>query len=131
MLKKLKKSSNSKHNLLLRLINLAEQKINDENKVPTRIDYVKKREIDRSTLYSFDGPFQLIHADLGNLEFLGKSATTPKYALLAVNIYLSKFYFYPMGSRKQTLQKLNQFYDKIKIKRKKKTMQLQVCNEFQ
>ena len=70
--------------MLLRLINLAEQKINDENKVPTRIDYVKKREIDRSTLYSFDGPFQLIHADLGNLEFLGKSATTPKYALLAV-----------------------------------------------
>ena len=113
------------------MINLAEQKINDENKVPTRIDYVKKREIDRSTLYSFDGPFQLIHADLGNLEFLGKSATIPKSALLAVNLYLSKFYFYPMGSRKQTLQKLNQFYDKIKIKRKKKTMRLQVCNEFQ
>ena len=27
---------------------------------------LKKREIDRSTLYSFDGPFQLIHVDLQN-----------------------------------------------------------------
>ena len=30
------------------------------------------REIDRSTLNSFDGPFQLLHADVGNLEFCGK-----------------------------------------------------------
>ena len=28
-------------------------------------------------IYSFDGPFQLIHADVGNLEFLGKSTTVP------------------------------------------------------
>ena len=47
---------------------------------------LKKREIDRSNLYSFDGPFQLIHADVGNLEFLGKSATTPRYVLLAVDL---------------------------------------------
>ena len=36
-----------------------------------------------------------------------------------------------MRSRKQTLQKLNQFYDEIKSKRKKKTMRLQVDNESQ
>ena len=42
----------------------------------------KKDDIDRSTLYSFDGPFQLLKADTGNLEFLGKSATDPKYCLL-------------------------------------------------
>ena len=82
-------------------------------------------------MYSFDGPFQLVHADIGNVEFLGKSATTPKYALLAVDLYSSKVYVYPMRSRKQTLQKLNQFYDEIKSKRKKKTMRLQVDNEFQ
>ena len=57
--------------MLLRLRNLAEQQTNDENKVPTKVDYVEKREIDRSTLYSFDNPFQLVHADIGNLEFLG------------------------------------------------------------
>ena len=42
-----------------------------------RTDYVEKREIDHSTLYSFDGPLQLFHADVGNLEFLGKNATFP------------------------------------------------------
>ena len=31
-------------------------------------------KIDRFTLYSFDGPFQLLHADVANLEFLDKSA---------------------------------------------------------
>ena len=36
-----------------------------------------------------------------------------------------------MQSRKQILQKLNQFYDKIKNKRKKRNMRLQVDNEFQ
>ena len=31
----------------------------------------KKDDVDRSTLYIFDGPFQLLNADVGNLEFLG------------------------------------------------------------
>ena len=33
----------------------------------------QKREINRSTLYIFDGSFQHLHADITNLEFLGKS----------------------------------------------------------
>ena len=109
--------------MLLRLINLAEQKINNENKVPTRADYVEKREIDRSTLYSFNGPFQLVHAAVGNIEFLGKLATTPKYALLAVDLYSSKVCVYSLQSRKQILEKLNHFYDEINSKRKEKAMQ--------
>ena len=116
LLKKLKKSKYVKDSLLLKLIGLDEQKIDDEEKVPTRVDYVEKREIDRLTLYSFDGPFQFIHADMGNLEFLWKSATTPRYVLLAVDLYSSKVYVYPMCSRKQTLQKMKQFYDDIKNK---------------
>ena len=103
LLKKLKKSKYAKDSLLLNLIGLVEQKIDDEEKVPTRVDYVEKREIDRSTLYSFHGPFQLIHADMQNLEFLGKTATTPRYILLAVHLYSSKVYVYPMRSRKQIL----------------------------
>ena len=50
------------------------------------------KNIDRSILYSFDGPFQLIHADVGNLEFLGKNATIPRYILLAVDLDSSKVY---------------------------------------
>ena len=52
--------------MLLKLIGLVEQSINDEEKIITREDYVEKREIDRSALYSFDGPFQLIYANVGN-----------------------------------------------------------------
>ena len=83
--------------LFLKLINLIENDIDlvnktKDDKVPTRLDYVEKREIDRSTLYSFDGSFQLIHADVANLEFLGKSATNPRYALLIVDLYSSKIY---------------------------------------
>ena len=49
---------------------------------PARTDYyIEKRETDRSTLYSFDGPFQLFHADVGDLEFLGKNTTFPSTAL--------------------------------------------------
>ena len=86
--------------MLLKFIGLVEQSIDDEEKIPIRVDYVEKREIDRSTLYSFDGPFQLIHADVGNLEFLRKSATAPRYMLLAVDLYSSKVYIYPMRTRK-------------------------------
>ena len=100
----------------LKLIGLVNQTIDDKEKVLTRVDYVEKREIDRSTLYSFDGHFQLIHADVGNLEFLGKNATTPN-VLLAVDLYFSKVYVYPMRSRKQILQNMNKFYDDIKNKR--------------
>ena len=71
---------------------------------------LKKREIDSSTLYSFDGPFQLIHADVGNLELLGKSATAPRY--VEVNR--------PLFSRNKILQKMKQFYEDIKIKRNMK-----------
>ena len=75
------------------------------------------KNIDRSILYSFDGPFQLIHAYVGNLEFLGKNATIPRYILLAVDLDSSKVYVYPMNSRKQILQKMKLFYDEIKNKK--------------
>ena len=97
---------------MLKLINLIENDINQINKtkedqIPTRLDYVEKEEIDRLTLYSFDRPFQLIHADVANLELLRKSATTTNYALLIVDLYSSKEYVYLlMHSRKQILQRL-------------------------
>ena len=88
---------------MLKLISLVDNKLEDEEKVPTKVDYIEKSEIDRFSWYSFDAPFQLIHADTGNLEFLGKSTTTPRYILLFVNLYSSKIYVYPMRSRKQIL----------------------------
>ena len=96
MLEKLKNSEYLKDSQLLKLILLADNKdVLDDDETPIRTDYVKKREIDRSTLYSFDGPFQLFYFDVGNLEFLGKNTTFPQYVLVVADLCLSKVYAYP------------------------------------
>ena len=119
----MKKSKYEKDSDLLKLRDLADNNdFLDDNKAPTRADYVEKREIDRSTLYSFDGPFQLLHADVGNLEFLGKNATFPQYALVIVDLYSPKVYTYTIKSRKQILQITKIFYDQLRSKRKGKRM---------
>ena len=66
LLKKLKKSKYEKDTLLSKLILLADNNLENDNKTPTMVNFVEKREIGRSTLCSFDGPFQLVHADVGN-----------------------------------------------------------------
>ena len=67
LLKKLKNLKYLKDSQLLKLILLADNKnFLDYYKTSTRTGYVEKREIDRSTLYHFDGPFELLHADVGN-----------------------------------------------------------------
>ena len=131
LLKKFKNSKCTKDSILLKLTLFADNQLDDEEKVPRRVDCVEKREIDRSNLYSFDKPFQLIDADVGNLEFLRKKTTISIYVLLVVDLYSSKVYVYPMRSWKQILQKMKLVYDEIKNKRKNKTMRLQVDHEFQ
>ena len=119
LLKKLKKSRYEVDKQLFKHINLANSKsfIGDD-KAPTRTDYVEKKEIDRHTLYSFDGPFQLLDADVGNLEFLGKNATFPQYVLVIVDLYSSKVYTYSTKSRKQILQKMKLLYNEVRNKKK-------------
>ena len=42
----------------------------EKSSVPIKTTFVeKKNDIDRSTLYSMDGPFQLLYADVGIFEF--------------------------------------------------------------
>ena len=134
LLFKLKKSKYVKDITFFKIVNLLSE--NDailelDSGNVKRTDYVEKREIDRSTLYSFDAPFRLFHADVGNLEFLGKNASFPQYVLVLVDLFSSKIYTYPMKSRKQIRQKLEQFYRDVKSKRRGKTMKLQVDQEFQ
>ena len=87
LFKKFKKAKYVKDSLFLKLILLADNRLEDEKRKPTRAYFIKKRAIDRSTLYSFDGLFQLVHVDVANFEFLGSSATAPRYVLLAVDLY--------------------------------------------
>ena len=134
LLIKLKKSKYTKDKNFFKLLNLLDNNNVDfrsEDDTVKRTDYVEKREIDHLTLYSFDGPFQLVHADVGNLEFLGKTASYPQYVLVLVDLFSSKVYAYPMKNRKQIRQKLEQFYNDVKSKRRGKAMKLQVDQEFQ
>ena len=129
---RLKKSKCTLYKQFFENVNLLDEKsviFNPEG--VDRTDYVEKRDIDRSTLYSFSRPFELVHADVGNLEFRGKNATFPRYVLVLVDLFSSKTYTYPMRSRKQIKQKLEKFYEEVKDKRKGKKMKLQVDQEFQ
>ena len=92
----------------------------------------KKRDIDRSTLYSFKDPFELLHADITDLRFLAKSAVDPKCCLLVVDLFTSKIYTYPMKKRTLLKRKLEQLYKDISKKRKRyQEIRLQTDQEFQ
>ena len=82
-------------------------------------------------MYNFDGPFQLLQADVENLEFLSKNATFPQYGLVIVDLYSSKVCVYSIRSRKGIIQKMKFFHDEVREKRKGNRMRLQVDNEFQ
>ena len=133
--KKLKKSSYSKDKELVNLItnieNLTEINETDKEIIPLWLDYVEKCDIDRSGLHSIEGPFRLVHADVGSLEFLGKTMTHPKHCLAVVGSFTSKIYTYLMKSRRLLAKKLNEFYIEVAQKRNNKKMRLQVNQEFQ
>ena len=45
---------------------------------PSKTAFVEqKSQRERSSLYNFDGLFQLLHADVVNSEFLGRTAVDP------------------------------------------------------
>ena len=124
LLLKLKKSKYAEDKNLFKLVNLL------ENTVIFESDSVNSSPL-IAALYSFDSPFQLFLADVGNLEFLIKNDTFPQYVLVLVDLFSSKVYTYPMKSRKQIRQKLEQFYRDVQSKRKGKKMKLQINQEFQ
>ena len=99
--------------------------------VPIKAEYVQKSDdIDRSTLFSVQAPFDLMHADAGDLHFLGKSAADPKYCLLLVDIFTSKIYVYGMKNRSLIPLKLEKFYKDVADKRGNKKLRLQTDREF-
>ena len=136
LLRKGKKSSYEKDKVFLKLFNVAENKkviYEKEERVPFYTPFApQKRNIDRSTLYTVNGPLQFFHADIAFLKFLAKSAVDPKYALLCVDLFTSKVYVYTMRKKSNLVNKLETFYKEIEPKRdKKETMRLQTDQEFQ
>ena len=51
----------------------------------------KRSNIDHSILYSISKPFDLLHVDIADIRFFAKSAVDPKYCLLIVNLFSSKW----------------------------------------
>ena len=132
LLKKLDKSPYQKDRVFKGIYQKLEDKelAEADDKIPLKTPFVEKKgDIDRSTLYSVEKPFKRVHADIADLRFFAKSAVDPKYALLAVDLFTSKTYVYPMKSRKLLARKLRLFYDKIEPKRDGK-MTLQTDLEF-
>ena len=76
-LKKLNKLTYKKDKKKLNIFNENTEEVFEEEKlIPIKTPFVEKKD-DRSTLCSFDGLFQVLHRDIGNVEFLGISAADP------------------------------------------------------
>ena len=130
---KAKKSAYAKHTVFVNLYEKLEDKnFHEKQTLPLATPFIdKESNIDHSTLYSISKPFQLFQADIADLRFLAKSAVDPKCFLLAVDLFTSKIYLYPMKNRSLLAKRLNIFYDNIESKRNGKRMRLQTDLEFQ
>ena len=88
-------------------------------KLPLTMKFIEKRsDIDCSTLYSFDGPFQLLQADIAYISFLAISAVELNFCLLFVDLFTSKIYTFPMKTRNLLAKKIKLFYNDIQKKKK-------------
>ena len=97
---------------------------------PPTTQFVEKTEdIDRSTLYSFDGPFQLLQADVAYTSFLATSAGDPKFCLLFVDLFTSKTYTCPIKNKNLLAKKMEILYNDIQNLKKGK-IRLQTDQEF-
>ena len=90
----------------------------EEVVIPTYVPFAEKRsDIDRSTLYSFNAPFQLLHADIADIRFFAKSAVDPHYCLLFVDLFTQKVYTFPMKKRSLLKNKMELLYQEVNNKR--------------
>ena len=71
LIKKIKRSKYNKDIIFLRLYNQIENvNLDEKEQIPTFTPFVEnKKDIDKSTLYSFNGHFQLLHADIADIRF--------------------------------------------------------------
>ena len=109
-----------------------EQDRKSNRNLPTFAKRINTREYDcHSTLYSVDGPLQLLHADIADLKFLKPSASEAKYALVFVDVFSSFVYTSGLKSRKNLVLKLEDFYKKILIPSKNhRKVRMQTDLEF-
>ena len=79
LIKKIKRSKYEKDITFLKLYNTIENvNLDEKEEIPTFVPFIEnKKDIDNSTLYSFNGPFQLLHADIADIRFFFKISSRP------------------------------------------------------
>ena len=139
---KLAKSRYDKDTVLLNLYRELKKnggKIKElKTKVVINTPFVQERAVTQrgEMLHTIDGPMQLVHADVADLNFFSKSVVAPKYCLLCVDLFTSKVYTYGMKKKSQLADKLEKFYLEIADvrsylkKEKRYRMRLQTDQEF-
>ena len=96
--------------------------------IPSHVPFVeKKSDVDRSTLYSFSRPFELLHADIANIRFFAKSAADSHYCLLFIDLHTQKIYIY-LSHEKKTSVKQKDGAILPRSKRKKEKYQHETSN---
>ena len=132
VIKKASKSFYEKDKVFVSLYNqLKDKNIQQKRDIlPVVTPFINvKSNVDRSTLFSINKPFDLLHADIGDTRFLAKSAVDPKYCLLLVDLFTSKIYVYPMKNR-SLLAKILKLFDEDIEKKRTGRMRLQTNLEF-
>ena len=100
VIKKAKRSLYPKDKVFVKIFSEVKNIKNINEKTPLNTTFVeKKQDVERSTLCSFDGPFEALQADIADIRFLGKSTADPKYCLLFADLFTSMIYMYPMKKR--------------------------------
>ena len=131
LLLKLKKSKYVEDKKFFKHVNLLGNSVSFEPDTVKRTDYVEKERLITQHFIVLMHLFDYFKQMSETYNFFGKDVTFPYYVLVLLALFSSKVYTYPMKSRKQIRQKLEQFYKDVESKRKGKEMRLQVDQEFQ
>ena len=109
-----------------------------KTKIVINTPFVQERAVTQrgEMLHTIDGPMQLVHADVADLNFFSKSVVAPKYCLLCIDLFTSKVYTYGRKKKSQLVDKLEKFYLEIADvrsylkKEKRYRMRFQTDQEF-
>ena len=109
-----------------------------KTKIVINTPFVQERAVTQrgEMLHTVDGPMQLVHADVADLNFFSKSVVALKYCLLCIDLFTSKVYTYGWKKKSQLVDKLEKFYLEIADvrsylkKEKRYRMRFQTDQEF-
>ena len=82
------------------------------------LPFLEQENIDSSKFFSIKAPFELIHADIADINFLAKPSVAPVYCSLFVDLFTSKVYTYPMKKRSLLKNKSEIFLQRNIVKKR-------------